>query len=153
MAIGTLRTCRRSFPVRPYPPRNRCRRAGNQADGSVRTRWVDYKDYELDPYDPSIPFYTPANNTYHSAHVEPGWHAWLSYMVDQPPTVDPILKNKVRSWELPEHRPNPTQSRGAYKPYSTYANIFTTIRVLANRNLGSNQSSLLGHQKFRPEYR
>jgi len=68
----------------------------------LRTRWVDYKDYELDP-----------------AHIEPGWHAWISYMVDKPPTEDPILKTGVRAWELPEHRPNFTQTRAAYRPYST----------------------------------
>merc|ERR1712230_305733 len=53
------------------------------------------------------------------AHIEPGWHAWISYMVDKPPTEDPILKTGVRAWELPEHRPNFTQTRAAYRPYST----------------------------------
>ncbi|TVY22014.1 NADH dehydrogenase [ubiquinone] 1 alpha subcomplex subunit N7BM [Lachnellula arida] len=68
----------------------------------LRTRWVDYKDPELD-----------------ASHIEPGWHAWISYMVDKPPTQDPILKTQVRSWELPNHRPNMTMSRGAFKTYST----------------------------------
>lgn len=40
-------------------------------------------------------------------------------MVDKPPTEDPILKTGVRPWELPEHRPNFTMSRGAFKTYST----------------------------------
>lgn len=53
------------------------------------------------------------------AHIEPGWHAWISYMVDKPPTEDKILQMGQRPWELKEHRPNPTFSRGAYKPYST----------------------------------
>ncbi|KAE8446645.1 hypothetical protein EG329_011838 [Mollisiaceae sp. DMI_Dod_QoI] len=68
----------------------------------LRTRWVDYKDAEFDP-----------------SHIEPGWHAWISYMVDKPPTQDPILQTLVRSWELPEHRPNFTATRGAFKTYST----------------------------------
>ncbi|KAH7393388.1 NADH-ubiquinone oxidoreductase subunit B17.2 [Cadophora sp. MPI-SDFR-AT-0126] len=68
----------------------------------LRTRWVDYKNYELDP-----------------SQIEPGWHAWISYMVDKPPTEDTILKTGVRVWELPEHRPNFTLSRAAYKPFST----------------------------------
>lgn len=68
----------------------------------LRTRWVDYKEKEYDP-----------------SQIEPGWHAWLSYMVDAPPTQDKILQTGLRAWELPEHRPNPTLSRGAYKPYST----------------------------------
>ncbi|CAL3965790.1 unnamed protein product [Diplocarpon coronariae] len=68
----------------------------------LRTRWVDYKDYFEDP-----------------SHIEPGWHAWISYAVDKPPTEDPILQTKVRSWELPDHRPNFTMTRAAYRPYST----------------------------------
>ncbi|RKF53984.1 NADH dehydrogenase 1 alpha subcomplex subunit N7BM [Golovinomyces cichoracearum] len=68
----------------------------------LRTRWVDYKDYELDP-----------------SHLEPGWHAWISYMVDKPPTQDKLLQSKTRPWELPDHRPNPTASRAAFKTYST----------------------------------
>ncbi|KAG2017132.1 hypothetical protein GB937_005730 [Aspergillus fischeri] len=68
----------------------------------LRTRWVDYKEKEYDP-----------------SQIEPGWHAWLSYMVDAPPTQDKILQTGLRAWELPEHRPNLTLSRGAYKTYST----------------------------------
>lgn len=68
----------------------------------LRTRWVDYKEKEFDP-----------------SQIEPGWHAWISYMVDKPPTQDPLLQTGVRSWELPEHRPNFTASRGAFKTYST----------------------------------
>jgi len=44
----------------------------------------------------------------------------MSYMVDKPPTQDPILQRKVRVWEPEEHRPLLTFTRGAYKPYSTY---------------------------------
>lgn len=46
-------------------------------------------------------------------------HAWISYMVDAPPTADKIMQTGVRSWELPEHRPNLTLSRAAFKTYST----------------------------------
>lgn len=68
----------------------------------VRTRWVDYKQKEYDP-----------------AQIEPGWHAWMSYLVDKPPTEDAVLKTGQRSWEIPEHRPNLTASRAAFKTYST----------------------------------
>ncbi|CAG8962271.1 hypothetical protein HYFRA_00005326 [Hymenoscyphus fraxineus] len=51
--------------------------------------------------------------------IEPGWHAWMSYSVDKPPTQDPLLQTGVRPWELKEHRPNLTMSRAAYKPYNT----------------------------------
>lgn len=40
-------------------------------------------------------------------------------MVDSPPTVDKVLQTGVRLWELPEHRPNQTLSRAAFKTYST----------------------------------
>lgn len=68
----------------------------------VRTRWVDYKQKEFDP-----------------AQIEPGWHAWMSYLFDKPPSEDALLKTGQTSWEIPEHRPNLTASRAAYKTYST----------------------------------
>ncbi|KAE8418275.1 NADH ubiquinone oxidoreductase subunit NDUFA12-domain-containing protein [Aspergillus pseudocaelatus] len=68
----------------------------------LRTRWVDYKEKEYDP-----------------SQIEPGWHAWISYMVDQPPTADKILQTGVRTWELSEHRPMLTLSRAAFKTYNT----------------------------------
>ncbi|MCJ1266364.1 NADH dehydrogenase 1 alpha subcomplex subunit 12 ndufa12/DAP13 [Lobaria immixta] len=69
----------------------------------LRTRWVDYKDQEYSP-----------------CQIEPGWHAWMSYLVDKPPTDDALLRTGQRAWEIPEHRPNLTASRGAFKTYSTY---------------------------------
>ncbi|KAF2858148.1 putative NADH-ubiquinone oxidoreductase subunit B17.2 [Piedraia hortae CBS 480.64] len=68
----------------------------------LRTRWVDYKDKEFDP-----------------SQIEPGWHAWMSYMVDKPPTEDKLLQREVRAWEPKEHLPSMTLSRSAYRPYST----------------------------------
>jgi len=68
----------------------------------LRTRWVDYKDSEFNP-----------------DQIPPGWHAWMSYMVDKPPTEDALLQQGQRNWELTEHRPNLTMTRGAYKTYST----------------------------------
>lgn len=61
----------------------------------------------------------PMGLTESRTQIEPGWHAWMSYMVDKPPTEDPILQTGVRKWELTEHRPSQTATRGAYKPYST----------------------------------
>ena len=46
-------------------------------------------------------------------------------MVDKPPTEDPILQTGVRPWELPEHRPNLTATRAAFKTYSTYVLTFS----------------------------
>ena len=73
-----------------------------QEDLPLRTRWVDYKDYELD-----------------ASQIDPGWHAWMSYMVDKPPSEDPIMQFGTRPWENPETVKNVTLSRGAYKTYST----------------------------------
>ncbi|KAL4883305.1 NADH ubiquinone oxidoreductase subunit NDUFA12-domain-containing protein [Aspergillus karnatakaensis] len=68
----------------------------------LRTRWVDYKEVEYDP-----------------SQIEPGWHAWISYMVDTPPTGDKLMQTGQRAWELTEHRPTLTLSRAAFKTYST----------------------------------
>jgi NADH:ubiquinone oxidoreductase subunit len=69
---------------------------------AVRTRWVDYAKHDFD-----------------SAQTEPGWHAWLAYMVDKSPAEDALLQTKTRTWERPGQLPNFTATRGAYKPYST----------------------------------
>lgn len=41
-------------------------------------------------------------------------------MVDAPPTQDKLLQTGLRHYEAAEHRPNLTQTRGAFKTYSTY---------------------------------
>ncbi|KAI0453570.1 NADH:ubiquinone oxidoreductase 13.4kD subunit [Xylaria acuta] len=76
----------------------------NNEELPLRTRWVDYKSTDFD-----------------AAQIEPGWHAWISYLVDKPPTQDALLQYKRRAWEDtdPKSRPNYTQTRGAYKPYNT----------------------------------
>nr|OQO21143.1 hypothetical protein B0A51_09422 [Rachicladosporium sp. CCFEE 5018] len=80
----------------------------NAEELPLRTRWVDYKNKEYEP-----------------SQIEPGWHAWMSYMVDKPPTEDPLLQRQVRTWEPQEHRPVLTMSRSAYKPYSTVKNKYS----------------------------
>lgn len=56
------------------------------------------------------------------AQIEPGWHAWISYAVDKPPTEDALIRYQRRVWEDKDAKTiqNYTQTRGAYKPYSTY---------------------------------
>lgn len=73
----------------------------------------------LPPPIPSPPYFLTNNTSPNRSQIEPGWHAWISYAVDKPPTQDKILQTMQRPWELREHRMNPTQSRGAYKPYNT----------------------------------
>ncbi|EAA63833.1 hypothetical protein AN2260.2 [Aspergillus nidulans FGSC A4] len=80
----------------------------------LRTRWVDYKQKEYDP-----------------SQIEPGWHAWISYMVDIPPTNDKIMQLGVRPWELREHRPTLTLSRAAFKTYSTTKPKYTAWNPVA----------------------
>ncbi|KAI0909931.1 NADH:ubiquinone oxidoreductase 13.4kD subunit [Ustulina deusta] len=77
----------------------------------LRTRWVDYKSHDFD-----------------AAQIEPGWHAWISYLVDKPPTLDPLLQYKRRAWEDadPKSIPSYTLSWGAYKPYNTVKSKITT---------------------------
>ncbi|EFX03951.1 NADH-ubiquinone oxidoreductase subunit [Grosmannia clavigera kw1407] len=69
----------------------------------LRTRWIDYKKRDYDP-----------------GQIEPLWHAWLSYSVDQPPTQDPLMAlADSRPWVTLEHKPNYTATRGAFKTYNT----------------------------------
>lgn len=103
---------------------------------AVRTRWVDYKDKEFDAYCFPLSLWKALLSYQYSspemifadigamavpdrAQIEPGWHAWMSYMVDKPPVEDAVLKTGQRAWELPGHRPNLTASRAAFKTYST----------------------------------
>ncbi|KAL9090417.1 MAG: hypothetical protein Q9159_001946 [Coniocarpon cinnabarinum] len=68
----------------------------------LRTRWVDYHDKFYDP-----------------SQIEPGWHAWMSYMTKDPPSKDPIAQTRQREWEPKEHRPNLTMSRASFRTYNT----------------------------------
>lgn len=71
----------------------------------LRTKWVDYKHHFCD-----------------ASETEPGWHAWLHHMVDNPPTKDSMLQPRTNAWSQPTHVPNMTFTRSAYKPYSTVRN-------------------------------
>ncbi|RYO77509.1 hypothetical protein DL766_004940 [Monosporascus sp. MC13-8B] len=76
----------------------------NNEELPLRTRWVDYKVHDFD-----------------AAQIEPGWHAWISYMVDKAPSEDPVIRYQRRPWEDKDAKtiPNYTLTRGAYKPYCT----------------------------------
>ncbi|KZZ92859.1 NADH:ubiquinone oxidoreductase, 17.2kDa subunit [Moelleriella libera RCEF 2490] len=82
-------------------------RAGNKyfenlEELPLRTRWVEY-----------------AKHDYDAAQIEPGWHAWMSYSLDKPPTEDTLIAVGLRKFEKPYAIPNYTQTRGAFKTYST----------------------------------
>ncbi|CAK3837785.1 NADH dehydrogenase [ubiquinone] 1 alpha subcomplex subunit N7BM [Lecanosticta acicola] len=74
----------------------------------LRSRWVDYKSHEFDP-----------------SQIEPGWHAWISYMVDKPPSEDTLLQRSIRPWEPTEHKPVLTATRSAFKTFNTTKNKYT----------------------------
>jgi hypothetical protein len=58
----------------------------------------------------------------------------MSYMIDKPPTEDPVLLAGVRPWELPEHRPSLSASRAAFKTYSTLVLALRAMRTRRERN-------------------
>lgn len=74
----------------------------NNEELPLRTRWVEY-----------------AKHDYDAAHIEPGWHAWISYMVDTPPTQDKLIAAGTRKFEPLNPKPNYTMTRGAFKTYNT----------------------------------
>ena len=59
-----------------------------------KRRWVTYRGYA------------------ESTKVPPGWHGWLRYTYDEPPTKAPLPR---RSWEK-DHVPNLTGAVGAWRP-------------------------------------
>ncbi|KAK5994055.1 NADH-ubiquinone oxidoreductase subunit N7BM [Cladobotryum mycophilum] len=98
-------------------------RAGNKffengEELPLRTRWVEY-----------------AKHDYDAAQIEPGWHAWISYSLDKPPTEDALIQTGTRKFEPALPKPNYTQTRGAFKTYSTTkAKISTWEPVAAERS-------------------
>ncbi|KAK7741932.1 hypothetical protein SLS62_010867 [Diatrype stigma] len=98
----------------------------------LRTRWVDYKEHFYDAY---VLNYAKPKETLCRlrAQIEPGWHAWISYAVDKPPTEDALIRYQRRAWEDKDAKTiqNYTQTRGAYKPYSTVKSKITTWEPFA----------------------
>ncbi|KAK4464751.1 NADH ubiquinone oxidoreductase subunit NDUFA12-domain-containing protein [Cladorrhinum samala] len=69
----------------------------------LRTRWVDYAQHDFD-----------------AGHIEPLWRSWISYTIDTPPTLDPIVQaTGDRPWAPKTHVPNQTFTRAAFKTYNT----------------------------------
>ena len=74
----------------------------NNEELPLRTRWVEYAKHDFD-----------------AAQIEPGWHAWISYLVDKPPNQDALIQAGTRAFEPAKPVPNFTMTRGAFKTYST----------------------------------
>lgn len=76
---------------------------------------------------------------YNASQVTPEWHAWLTHVRHDPPTVDPVMQASRQRWQIVRSRPrstlrrlarltfratqphfeNLTGTRGAYKCYNT----------------------------------
>ncbi|CVL00616.1 related to nadh-ubiquinone oxidoreductase subunit b17.2 [Fusarium mangiferae] len=113
----------------------------NNEELPLRTRWVEY-----------------AKHDYDAAHIEPGWHAWISYSVDKPPTEDPLLQAGVRAFEPSRALPNFTQTRGAFKTYNTYVSHFVggkilTVLVPSPRSRHGSLWRRLGHEEWSNVYK
>lgn len=56
--------------------------------------------------------YVTYNGPADASTIPPGWHGWMHFRTDVPPTQDNYV---ARSWELPA-QPNLTGSAAAYRP-------------------------------------
>jgi NADH:ubiquinone oxidoreductase subunit len=52
-----------------------------------------------------------------ASRVPPDWHGWMHHIVDEPPTVAPLKRQK---WEK-SHMPNQTGTVRAYRPKGSLA--------------------------------
>lgn len=76
----------------------------NPEEIHMRTRWVEYKDFWR----------------FDASHSEPGWHYWLAYGTDTPPTKLKPDEIAIRHIAPEQHHPiNWTYTKGAYVPYNT----------------------------------
>lgn len=118
------------YPLPPSPRTRLTIRDSADAVGRLQGQVL----YAVSPFpSPPLVAYLPSTPQSDSCRdqIEPGWHAWISYMVDTPPTKDPILQRKIRVWEPKEHRPGLTATRSAYKPYSTTKNKYSAWTPVA----------------------
>lgn len=83
----------------------------NPEEIHMRTRWVEYKDFWR----------------YDATHAEPGWHYWLAYGTDTPPSALKPDEKAIRHIAPEQHHPiNWTYTKGAYVPYNTAKPKFST---------------------------
>jgi NADH:ubiquinone oxidoreductase subunit len=52
-----------------------------------------------------------------ASKLPPDWHAWMHHIVDQPPTIAPLKRQR---WER-AHQPNLTGTVKAYRPKGSLA--------------------------------
>lgn len=61
--------------------------------------------------------YVIYNGLAEASRVSPDWHGWMHHTLDEPPTVQPLKRQK---WEKP-HEPNLTGTVFAYRPRGSIA--------------------------------
>lgn len=69
-------------------------------EGDGGKRWVQYKNYA------------------DASSIPPGWHGWMHYRTDTPPSQE---EYHPRKWQK-GHKPNQTGTPGAYLPRGSMAN-------------------------------
>ena len=65
------------------------------------------------------------NGVAEASAIPPGWHGWMHYRVDTPPSKQDYTP---REWQKP-HKPNATGTAGAYFPKGSMANPDDRPRV------------------------
>ncbi len=65
------------------------------------------------------------NGIAEASAIEPGWHGWMHYRVDTPPSEQDY---KPKEWQKP-HQPNLTGTSGAYRPKGSVASQEKRPRV------------------------
>lgn len=70
-----------------------------------------------DSYDGRKRRYVVYNGYAEASKVSPDWHGWLHHTFDQPPTVEPLVR---QSWER-DHIPNLTGTVHAWRPQGSIA--------------------------------
>jgi NADH:ubiquinone oxidoreductase subunit len=66
---------------------------------------------------------------YDVSDAQPGWHAWLSYLTDEPPTKKEYEKAFIQT----PANPSTTQTWAAYRPYSTTRPTFQQWEPVSKR--------------------
>ena len=65
------------------------------------------------------------NGVAEASAIEPGWHGWMHYRTDTPPSEEDY---QAKEWELP-HQANLTGTAGAYHPKGSMASRAKRPRV------------------------
>ena len=88
-----------------------------------------------DSYDGRKRRYVVYNGYAEASRVSPDWHGWLHHTFEQPPTVEPLIR---QSWER-DHIPNLTGTVHAWRPQGSIARS------------GERQKATGDYEAWRPE--